>query len=391
MNKIFTSNLVLVLLLGGVLPVVAQQQPLPATAAFRQVKDIPAQPFSVPTVVEVPLSIGTLERPLFLLVNKATGRAEASYYNQGLFANKIAMSSEANTPSGDAAALVDGDPKTSASFPVFEDQASNAAVITLVGSDAITSSELFLALDSNVALPRYIEIRTPGGVTSDAQMGNIVVAKTELQSARVLFPKTSTNYWQITLWYSQPLRITELRLNQEGLEITQKASIRFLAQPGASYALYFDADRNVQLPYAESGDLTTDKGVVRIAEAPTLPNPSYVIADSDGDGVVDLNDNCINLSNFDQADVNTNGLGDACDDFDRDGVINSNDNCINAPNQNQVDTDGDKKGDTCDDDESRITEKYPWLPWAGMGVAALVLIVMFGFTARSLRRTGPDA
>jgi len=147
----------------------------------------------------------------------------------------------------------------------------------------------------------------------------------------------------------------------------------------------------VQLPYAESGDLTTDKGVVRIAEAPTLPNPSYVIADSDGDGVVDLNDNCINLSNFDQADVNTNGLGDACDDFDRDGVINSNDNCINAPNQNQVDTDGDKKGDTCDDDESRITEKYPWLPWAGMGVAALVLIVMFGFTARSLRRTGPDA
>lgn len=394
MNKTFVSGLVLVLTFGIFLPVVAQTSSLPAIAAFRQLKDIPAQPFSVPTVVEMPLSVGTLERPTFLLINKTTGKAEASYYKQELLAGKVAVSAQANAPdatfvpSRDATFLVDGDPKTSVSFQVFEEQASNVAVIELASPSLITSSQLFLALDANVALPHHVEIRTPtrAGDTNEAMMGNIVVAKTALQSTRVLFPKTTANYWQITFWYSQPLRITELQLNQEGLETTQKASIRFLAQPGASYALYFDADRNVQIPYVESGDLVSDKGVIKIAETLTGQNPAYVIADGDHDSVPDINDNCINLANTDQADVNRNGLGDACDDFDRDSVINSRDNCVNEPNRNQADEDGDQKGDACDDDESRITEKYSWLPWAGMGTAALVLIILFAVTARSLRR-----
>ncbi len=118
---------------------------------------------------------------------------------------------------------------------------------------------------------------------------------------------------------------------------------------------------------------------------PILParNPLYIRADVDGDGVPDINDNCVRVANPDQIDKNRNGRGDSCDDFDRDTVINSKDNCPNDPNRAQTDTDGDSVGDACDKEESRLTEKYPWLPWLGIGIAAAVLIALFVITAHA--------
>jgi len=43
-------------------------------------------------------------------------------------------------------------------------------------------------------------------------------------------------------------------------------------------------------------------------------------------------------------------------------------------------------GDECDGEESRLTERYTWVPWVGMGLAALVLVGLFAVTARSFAR-----
>jgi Tol biopolymer transport system component/predicted flap endonuclease-1-like 5' DNA nuclease len=80
-----------------------------------------------------------------------------------------------------------------------------------------------------------------------------------------------------------------------------------------------------------------------------------VAADSDGDGFADPFDNCPAVPNADQADMDANGVGDACDaahgpDVDSDGVPNIADNCQILANPDQRDTDGDGFGNACDAD-----------------------------------------
>lgn len=71
-------------------------------------------------------------------------------------------------------------------------------------------------------------------------------------------------------------------------------------------------------------------------------------ADSDGDGVCDVADDCPDTANATQADTNGDGLGDACADDDHDGLLNTEDNCPFSENSQQENADGDAFGDVCD-------------------------------------------
>ena len=83
------------------------------------------------------------------------------------------------------------------------------------------------------------------------------------------------------------------------------------------------------------------------------------IVDTDGDGIADDVDNCINEANADQADADGDGDGDACDvcpndadnDIDGDGICGDVDICPSEFNPAQTDTDSDGLGDACDDDD----------------------------------------
>jgi hypothetical protein len=76
--------------------------------------------------------------------------------------------------------------------------------------------------------------------------------------------------------------------------------------------------------------------------------------DGDSDGVPNTVDNCPNVANADQANLDGDAAGDACDpDDDGDGIADTADNCPMLANANQRDEDRDGTGDACEVQEDQ--------------------------------------
>ena len=116
---------------------------------------------------------------------------------------------------------------------------------------------------------------------------------------------------------------------------------------------YGSYDLKITPPPDTDGDGVIDAN----DNCPTVPNPDQ--ADADGDGKGDVCDNCPTVANASQTDSDSDGRGDVCDncpavanasqtDTDGDGLGDACDNCPTVANANQADGDGDGTGDACD-------------------------------------------
>lgn len=336
--------------------------------AFRQYVSVSPN-ISVPTVIEVPLNQSMLAFPVLAVYNSVTSEFEP-YFLSSVTKSDTTSQIDAAGATGSTYALDDGNYETYLEFPLRE--GANKAEITFTFNKPIVASSLSFALDNYVAMPQTI------GIQADIVFGSYtVLAPTRLYQSSVTFPKTTASIWHVSFDYVQPLRITEMKFNEFSSGTTISRGVRFLAQPGQSYQVYIDADRYVRPVQKEAGDLSSNSGVVIFNGSGPVTNPLFSPVDSDADAIPDLTDNCVNVVNLDQKDSDTNGRGDACEDYDRDNIANASDNCPDIPNQDQIDTDADSVGDACDNFDNRVTERMPWLPWVGIGVAGVVLLVLF--------------
>lgn len=344
--------------------------------AFQKIIAVPVTGIIVPTVVELPVTPNQVSQPNFAVVQNSDGKAIPYYWRK---ASQTIYVPWYVTVEGYGAlpALTDTNSNTHAAFPLPSEgigkikMRAQANVVT-------TISALTFDFQKNVQLPSRIEIEmvTPNGGTQR------VLAETIMTSSRVVFPEVTTSNLMITLSYDQPLRINELSFGQENPATKINAGLRFLAQPNESYTVFINPDRSVNTPVSEGGDLRSLIGVIMLAPGQISNNQLYKPFDSDRDGIPSDRDNCQAITNPNQSDVNSNGVGDECDDYDRDDVINSIDNCPDLPNSAQMDTDADGLGDECDDEESRLTEKYQWILWAGLGIGFFTLILLFAIVLR---------
>ncbi|HWO56517.1 MAG TPA: thrombospondin type 3 repeat-containing protein [bacterium] len=119
-----------------------------------------------------------------------------------------------------------------------------------------------------------------------------------------------------------------------------------------------DIDDNCVLtPNPLQEDLDADAVGDACDNCPAAANPAQ--SDLDGDTVGDACDNCPALVNPAQEEGDDDGVGDLCDncplvsnptqsDVDADSVGDACDNCPAIANKSQADTDGDKVADACD-------------------------------------------
>jgi hypothetical protein len=334
-------------------------------SSFQSMYDVTVPDIQKPTVVRVTLS--DEEKYGVVIIEKESGVAQpwVAIQQKDMPVFSIIKTSAV---SNSAKALVDNNLKTITSFDVDADDGQ--AFVELESNRPIRSSQVSLYLDEHVALPRTVSLKA----FTNGKWRTVVASK-KMVGKRLLFPPTTASKWRLTFQYAQPIRIRELVFKEETPREKRGEEIRWLARPEMQYALYVGGRTYVDIKTAESGRLIGEELEIQTASLGRIKaNSVFREPDYDEDSIPDLFDNCTNIKNKDQEDIDDNGKGDACEDFDGDYVLNINDNCPDHPNANQRDEDDDGQGDVCDGVESRVTEKYPWLPWGVMGLALVTVV-----------------
>ncbi len=355
--------------------------------SFKSVADISlARVLPVQGLVSIALPVEISKSQTFGVYSITDERFLAHEVRRGASRSvPVRITNEYGAESVSLSSLADENHRTVTDFPIPEEPRAIGDVSLRYTYDApITSSALQMTLSQYVVRPIAISIRAE----VNGQMRTIV-SRMRPDSNVVSFPEFTSRTWSVTLEYAQPLRFTELSFINTNI-VAESAALVFLAEPGKTYSLYYDPEVILEQETGERPRLSDTEGAVPATLTRIGANTAYRPADSDADTVPDVSDNCPRVSNTDQKDVDGNGRGDACDDFDRDGIENGRDNCPDVTNANQADIDRDDVGDACDTEESRITEKYPWIVWGALGFASLVFVALFVIAMRKNEHIPPN-
>lgn len=194
-------------------------------------------------------------------------------------------------------------------------------------------------------MPRMLAVGGPAGMVGNTLRIGKSGAQAQLAWTRG-FQGHASNVYRGTRFQAQPWVYNEVCFDAEnpGTQSTDASN------PAAGNAFfYLVSAKNV---CGESAAGQDGQGAYIF---PAVPCPA-ANRQSDGDGILDLQDNCPQHSNPTQADADRDFKGDACDtcpndpndDADGDNLCGDVDNCDFVANPSQTDSDTDTVGDACD-------------------------------------------
>lgn len=273
-----------------------------------------------------------------------------------------------------APSLADADESTTFDFPLVTSGVQNGT-IKIVYAEPLETDTIVFRTTSDSYIPSTFTLTIDGKRVLNTMYGT-----------QARFPKMKAQIIEIAFDYNQPIRFMEVGVGTVEKEVVTNA-IRFVYQPNTSYVLYQNATEGREDTPIPAINLFMNKKEFDASLGDVEKNPTYIVKvfkekDSDGDAIVDSVDNCPMQQNNNQADSNENGIGDVCDDYDYDGVPTYRDNCSMIINKDQMDKDRDGMGDVCDVEESRITEKYVWIPWLVFAVVFAGIMSMIYVTMK---------
>jgi streptogramin lyase len=190
-------------------------------------------------------------------------------------------------------------------------------------------------------------------VTNDPQFGKLVGVAVDSNGDYLIADEGKDTVWRFrastpanTILY--PVSVGNDIVSLRGIAVDVNRSV-VVSNQGPKEILRLDPVSGAQSEVAPLLAFTSIQGLA-LDQAPS-PAP----LDSDNDGVLEAVDNCPELANADQADFDSDGVGDVCDgDFDGDGLLNTADNCRLVPNADQTDTNSDGYGNLCDSDYDNL-------------------------------------
>jgi hypothetical protein len=186
-------------------------------------------------------------------------------------------------------------------------------------------------LDGPASVPVWVQVEDEEGRTAEA------VAQIEVQNVAPVIDSPAPEQARVGALYRYEIRVLDPggELDPLTFSLDEGPGTASLDEAGVLTWLAMAGDVDGEFPFAVSvsdgdGGMDDQAWVVRVA-----------VADADGDGVLDGDDNCPGLHNPNQSDLDGDGIGDKCDtDIDGDG-LNRREEVENFTDERNPDSDGD--------------------------------------------------